>query len=36
MKYKRRLERLQARIKAWESYPKNPSGSYTRPGSRNK
>jgi len=36
MKMKNRIKRLQARIKAWESYPKNPAGSYTKPGSLNK
>lgn len=36
MKYKNRIKRLQSRIRAWESYPKNPTGSYTKPGSLNK
>lgn len=36
MKYKNRLKRLLARQKAWESYPKNPPGAYTKPGSKNK
>jgi hypothetical protein len=36
MKRKNKIKRLEARIKAWESYPKNPSGAYTKPGSMNK
>ena len=36
MKYKNRLKRLEARIKAWELYPKNPAGAYKKPGSKNK
>lgn len=36
MKMKARRRRLEARIKAWESYPKNPEGAYTKPGSLNK
>lgn len=36
MKYKKRLARLAARIKNWESLPKNPPGSYKKPGSKNK
>ena len=36
MKYKARLKKLEARQKAWETYPKNPTGAYTKPGSKNK
>ena len=36
MKYKARLKRLEARIRNWETCPKNPAGSYTKPGSLNK
>jgi hypothetical protein len=33
---KARIKRLEARIRAWETYPKNPAGAYTKPGSKNK
>lgn len=36
VKMRNKLKKLEARIKAWESYPKNPSGAYTKPGSKNK
>lgn len=36
MKYKARLKRLEARIKHYDSMPKNIQGSYTKPGSKNK
>lgn len=36
MKYKNRLKRLEARIKQYETFPKNPPGAYTRPASKNK
>ncbi len=36
MKYKARLKRLEARIRAYEALPKSIQGAYTRPGSKNK
>ena len=36
MKYKHRLERLQARIRQWESFPRDVQSATTRPGSKNK
>lgn len=36
MKYKARLKRLEARIKAWENIPKSIQSAYKKPGSRNK
>lgn len=36
MKYKKRIARLQARIKWWESLSKSIQGAYTKPGSLNK
>ena len=36
MKYKHRLERLLARQKQWDSFPKSVQASTTRPGSKNK
>ena len=36
MKYKARLKRLEARIKAFDSMSKSVQGAYTRPGSKNK
>lgn len=36
MKEKNKLKKLQTRIKQWESFPKNPPGAYTKPGSKNK
>lgn len=36
MKYKARLKRLEARIRAYEALPKSIQGAYTKPGSKNK
>lgn len=36
MKYKKRLQRLEARQKQWDSFPKSVQTATTRPGSKNK